>query len=69
MPSWGIGTTPDYGYGEGDKDKGYAVSRPFEIQCGSEPARECAGSVTYALTDAPHSRAGSLPQGQLLSGL
>nr|TSB51779.1 hypothetical protein FEE99_13165 [Pseudomonas sp. ef1] len=29
--------------------------------CGSEPARESAGSAAKSVTDVPHSRAGSLP--------
>ncbi|TKJ87881.1 hypothetical protein PkoCFBP13504_02075 [Pseudomonas koreensis] len=37
--------------------------RCTQIKCGSEPARECAVSVSPDLTDSPHSRAGSLPQG------
>ncbi|MBA4272721.1 MAG: hypothetical protein C0438_06410 [Pseudomonas sp.] len=32
--------------------------------CGSEPARESGLSDTFELNDTPHSRAGSLPQGE-----
>ncbi|OOG87987.1 hypothetical protein B0E42_05400 [Pseudomonas sp. A25(2017)] len=39
---------------------GGLVSNPFP--CGSEPARDGARSVTVFLTDAPLSRASSLPQ-------